>query len=143
MAQSATVWLALDRSVDLEFELAILIIIDSAFWDQIRIAVGEPPEPVVYKRTANGLSFVLPRAPDLMTATKITLSARGRVPDSETDRRRLSIACSSMRVRPLEADIAEGDQLTLCTYLADHLSDSDAAVHMAPAEGHHEIQGFG
>lgn len=140
LAESATIWLAVDRSANLALDLSILIMIEPAFADQIRVAVGEPPDPVAYERTADGLSFVLPRAPDHAMPTKITLRARGRVPESESDPRCLSIACSRLRVRPLDVEIAESARIILRTTLSARLPDRDAAARTAAAGGHCEIQ---
>ena len=135
--ENATIWIAVDRSVALTCDLSIYLFIDPSFGNQIGVAVGEPPESIAHERTPEGLAFVLPPAPNEFGATKITLRAPGIVPGP--DPRRLAIACSHLRVRPLDPSITESGQLGLRATLSRHLPDRDAAARAAAA-GRCEVQ---
>ena len=126
---SAAIWLAVDRSVDLVVDIGILLMIDPTLGEGIAVEVGEPGQPMRHERTHEGLSFILPRVPGPASPTKIGLRAPAFV--KEPDTRRLSIACSHVRTRPLHHDLSETTRLTLTMELSRRLGQSDAVAPLA------------
>ena len=126
---TASIWLAVDRSVDLVVDIGILLMIDPSFGDRIVIEVGEPGQAMRHERTHEGVSFILPHAPGPVMPTKIELRAPALV--KEPDTRRLSIACFHVRTRPLDQGLTETTRLTLTMELSRRLGQGDTIAQLA------------
>ena len=140
ITQSATVELAVDRSVDLAVELEIFLLIDASFADQLSVAIDGSRKPCAHRWNEKTLSFLIPRAPDHSRTTIMTLSAPGLV--LLPDERRLSVACSQLRIRPLDNGLEEGARFALKMALSERLSGRDVIAagirRSGPSQSRHE-----